>query len=95
MKKTPTYMTRELRANLACLSCNRVAAVARPGRVGMPTTFILTRAEDAEYVKRRRCPICLGSLWVGEREVVTTLHKLPDSEINPKPGRPRKTKVAS
>jgi biotin operon repressor len=81
-------MSLHLRGTLACLLCARVAATVSGPRRDRLAVRVLDPA-CTPFVRRQRCPICNGRLWLSELETVTVVDR---RKLAPEqPGRPPKT----
>lgn len=78
------YATTETRGEFGCLSCGRVAAETRGGKI------IPVRPDYAEMVGRLICPVCRGRLWLQDVHRVTVIGPLSPEDLVTKRGRPPK-----
>jgi len=85
---------RDIRGDLICTQCARVAGTVQGANVRLTKTVAL-RVHDprhADAVRRLRCPDCSGRLWLQNSEEVPVNPLDFDREaLRPNRGRPPKT----
>jgi hypothetical protein len=80
-------------SELRCLQCSRVAGTARLWPDGLHLTP--APSVDAESVRRRRCPWCLGNLRIEDTqtEEIAVKRRFTPDELVAKRGRPARKEV--
>jgi hypothetical protein len=79
---------------LRCLQCSRVAAIGRK-KDGEPLRVTPAPSVDAESVRRRRCPWCLGNLRIEDTatEEISVRRRFTPDELVVRPRLTRRKAV--
>jgi hypothetical protein len=88
----------EVRGDLACLLCGRIAATAQGPRSDRfsPSQIRVREAGHETSVRRMRCPHCAGRLWFQDtQDVYVDRRPLSRDDLKPRRGRPPKVVKAS